>query len=306
MLLLDRVFHSSSKSAPLLAQCAIAMIPALPSTAIQPSSQSPTQRTSFRVLQLTDTHLFAKVQETLLGLPTQACLQRIIDRILSQPSLPDFIVLTGDLSQDGHEESYAHLSALLEPLGLPIYWIPGNHDCVETMIRALRSPIFEPDKRFDHQGWQFILLNSQIPGEVPGRLSQDVLDALTHQLETGLKQPTMLALHHPPITLQSAWLDSSALENPDELFAVLDRFSHVKLVLFGHIHQEISFVRQGVTYLSCPSTCIQFDRHSDTFALDIDHNPGFRELELFSDGTWTSQVHRVDVQLKPNLSSTGY
>ena len=274
---------------------------------VQPSPQrAASQRASFRVLQLTDTHLFAQAQETLLGLPTQTCLQRIIDRILKQPQLPDFIVLTGDLSQDGRAESYANLSTLLEPLGLPIYWLPGNHDCVETMTRSLQAPIFTPDKLFQHQGWQFILLNSQIPGDVPGRLSAEVLDALTHQLATGPKTPTMLALHHPPITLQSAWLDSSALENPDELFAVLDRFSHVKLVLFGHIHQEISIVRKGVTYLSCPSTCIQFDRHSDTFALDVDHNPGFRELELYSDGTWTSQVHRVDVELKPDLSSTGY
>ena len=272
----------------------------------QMSTQMSGQRVSFRVLQLTDTHLFAQPQETLLGLPTQTCLQRIIDRILKQPQLPDLIVLTGDLSQDGRAESYAHLSALLEPLGLPIYWLPGNHDCVDTMTRSLQAPIFTSDKLFHHQGWQFILLNSQIPGDVPGRLSAESLDTLTYQLETGPKEPTVLALHHPPVTLQSAWLDSSALENPDELFAVLDRFSHVKLVLFGHIHQEISVVRQGVTYLSCPSTCIQFDRHSDTFALDVDHNPGFRELELWSDGTWASQVHRVDVELKPDLSSIGY
>ena len=272
----------------------------------QRSDHLSAQCASFRILQLTDTHLFAQAQETLLGLPTQTCLQRIIDRILQRPQLPDFIVLTGDLSQDGRAGSYAHLSTLLEPLGLPIYWLPGNHDCVDTMTRSLQPPIFTPDKLFQHQGWQFILLNSQIPGDVPGRLSAEVLDTLTHQLETGPKQPTVLALHHPPVTLQAAWLDSSALENPTELFEVLDRFSHVKLVLFGHIHQEISVVRQGITYLSCPSTCIQFDRHSDTFALDVDRNPGFRELELWSDGTWTSQVHRVDVELKPDLSSTGY
>ena len=134
---------------------------------LPPLSPPLSPRASFRVLQLTDTHLFAQAQETLLGLPTQLCLQRIIDRILNQPQLPDFIVLTGDLSQDGRAESYANLSALLEPLGLPIYWIPGNHDCVKTMTRSLQAPIFEPDKRFEYQGWQFILLNSQIPGEDP-------------------------------------------------------------------------------------------------------------------------------------------
>jgi 3',5'-cyclic-AMP phosphodiesterase len=261
--------------------------------------------TPFRLLQLTDTHLFGQSDGKLLGLPTHISLGRIVDRILARSTRPDLILLTGDLSQDGSAESYDQLSTLLAPLKLPTYWLPGNHDSVETMTRSLSSPIFQAEKRFVSQGWQFILLNSQIPGEVSGRLSAATLGDLTRQLEQN-NQPTTIAFHHPPVHLQSAWLDNSALQNPDELFAVIDRFPQVKLVLFGHIHQEICQKRQGVTYLSCPSTCIQFAQGRDTFALDIEHHPGFRELELFSDGTWNSQVHRVNVHLQPNLGSTGY
>ncbi len=269
------------------------------------SSQRSSPGTSFRILQLTDTHLFAEAQSVLLGLPTRISLQRIVDRIADLAPRPDWMVMTGDLSQDGSAASYEQLSALLAPLGLPIYWLPGNHDCLATMTRSLSGPWFYPDKTFEHQGWQFILLNSQIPGEVCGRLSASVLDNLARQLER-VTQPTTIAFHHPPVSLKAEWLDRSALQNPADFFAVIDRFPQVKLVLFGHIHQEIRQERQGVTYLSCPSTCIQFAHDSDTFALDVEHDPGFRELELFADGTWTSQVHRVDVALQPDLKSTGY
>jgi 3',5'-cyclic-AMP phosphodiesterase len=269
------------------------------------SPQQPQQKPSCRILQLTDTHLFAEATSVLLGLPTHISLQRIVDRIAGLAPRPDLIVMTGDLSQDGSAGSYEQLSALLDPLGLPIYWLPGNHDCLDTMTRSITGPWFYPDKTFEHQGWQFILLNSQIPGQVSGRLSPSVLEDLAHQLER-VTQPTTIAFHHPPVPLHVAWLDGSALQNPAEFFAVIDRFPQVKLVLFGHIHQEIRQERQGVTYLSCPSTCIQFAHDSDTFALDVERYPGFRELELFADGTWTSQVHRVDVALQPDLQSTGY
>ncbi len=268
-------------------------------------SSPPHQGHPFRLLQLTDTHLFGQPEAKLLGVPTHISLARIVDRILALSARPDLILLTGDLSQDGSAESYDQLSRLLAPLKLPIYWLPGNHDCVETMTRSLSAPIFQSEKRFSDQGWQFILLNSQIPGEVPGRLSAATLKELTQHLEQ-TDEPTAIAFHHPPVQLQAAWLDNSALQNPDDLFAVIDRFPQVKLVLFGHIHQEISQERHGVTYLSCPSTCIQFVQGSDTFALDVEQDPGFRELELFADGTWKSQVHRVNVHLQPNLGSTGY
>jgi 3',5'-cyclic-AMP phosphodiesterase len=268
-------------------------------------SSPPHQGQSFRLLQVTDTHLFAQPEAQLLGLPTQVTLSRIVDRILALSARPDLILLTGDLSQDGSADSYEQLSRLLAPLKLPIYWLPGNHDCAETMTRSLLPPIFQAEKCFLAQGWQFILLNSQIPGEVAGRLSPETLAVLTQSLELN-PQPTTIAFHHPPVQLQAKWLDNSALQNPEDFFAVIDRFPQVKLVLFGHIHQEIAQERHGVTYLSCPSTCIQFAQGSDTFALDIEHDPGFREIELFADGTWKSQVHRVNVHLKPNLGSTGY
>ena len=118
-------------------------------------------------------------------------------------------------------------------------------------------------------------------------------------------RPTVIALHHPPFHVNSDWLDTSTLQNPEELFAVLERHSQVQLVLFGHIHQEFNHQRHGVHYLGTPSTSIQFEPQSSKFSLDHKY-PGFRLLNLYADGTWETWIERVAHAYQLNLAATGY
>jgi 3',5'-cyclic-AMP phosphodiesterase len=258
------------------------------------------------VAQITDIHLFADTQQQLLGMPTRASFQAILTQIRRLEQRPDLLLLTGDLSQDGQAASYQCIQDMLVPLDIPTYWLPGNHDCLPTMVRSLHGyPIIHPDKLFHAGGWNFILLNSQALGCVHGHLSDTELATLETALQQQPAQPTVVALHHPPFAVQSTWLDSSSLRNPDALFTLLDRHPQVKLVLFGHIHQEFHRQRRGVQYFGTPSTSIQFEPHSTTFALDHAH-PGFRLLHLYADGTWWTTVERSQYQHKLDLAASGY
>jgi 3',5'-cyclic-AMP phosphodiesterase len=137
-------------------------------------------------------------------------------------------------------------------------------------------------------------------------LTQETLAWLDQQLQHCASMPTLIALHHPLFSLATDWLDQSRLQNPDDFFAVVDRYPQVKLVLFGHIHQEFHLQRQQVTYLGCPSTCVQFARGSATFAIDP-VQPGFRSLDLYGDGTWQTHIHRVEVVKSfDEISGGGY
>ena len=215
-------------------------------------------------------------------------------------------MLTGDLSQDGTARSYDRLQALLAPLGIPVYWLPGNHDAdLEEMERSLTHPIFMPDRSFEVGEWRFVLLDSQEIGSVHGFLSPRELDRLDRDLSHYLEQPTIVALHHPPFQMCSDWLDMSILQNPEALFEVLDHHPQVKLVLFGHIHQEFHRQRREVTYLGTPSTCIQFEPKSHDFSIDAEE-PGFRLLNLYPDGRWDTQVKRVAYFHQLDLTAVGY
>ncbi len=257
------------------------------------------------VAQITDIHLFAEQERCLLGVPTVASWKTIFDQVEHLQRRPDLLLLTGDLSQDGKAESYRMLVEAINTLGIPAYWLPGNHDNLPVMEQVMDDRLISPEKSFLAGDWHFVLLNSQVVGCVHGNLAPSTLTWLDQELATYPDQPTLVALHHHPFLVGSAWLDGSSLQNPDDLFAVIEQHPQVKLVLFGHIHQEFSIWRNGIQYFGTPSTCIQFAPHSDDFALDHSH-PGFRLLYLYPDETWWTTVERIEFAAQMDLAATGY
>lgn len=257
------------------------------------------------IVQLSDPHLFGDRHGQLLGLETAASFQGVLQRIKDMDPLPDLFLLTGDLAQDHSAAAYRYLWQCLSPFQRPIYWIPGNHDDLGAMGLELTQPPFNPLKSFTVGGWRILLLNSQVTGSVYGQLSPATLDQLAQDLDAATDQPTLLALHHPPFKVGAQWLDGSRLRNPEDLFALLDQHPQVKLVIFGHIHQAFDRQRQDVSYLGTPSTCIQFRPQSNDFSLDT-CDPGFRQLWLFADGRFETEVIRVPMTLSMDRTATGY
>ena len=244
------------------------------------------------IAQITDTHLFASENHEMLGMPTIQSFQAVVERLKELRTEVDLLLLTGDLSGDGKPDSYDNLQNLVNPLQIPAYWLPGNHDCAIAMDDILNMGMLSRRKSFVRGGWNFILLDSSVPGCLHGYLSGKTLDWLDSELTILGDHPTLVALHHPPFPVNSAWLDSSTLQNPQEFFAVLDRHPQVRLVLFGHIHQEFQRQRHQVNYLSTPSTGLQFRSKSPTLMIDQEY-PGFRLLKLYPNGMWETSVERV-------------
>jgi 3',5'-cyclic-AMP phosphodiesterase len=256
------------------------------------------------VAQLSDLHLFSTPEQTLLGLQTTTSFAAILEALKQLPHPPDLILLTGDLAQDESSAAYEQIVQQLTPLNIPTYWLPGNHDHSPSMASILDQPPIYPDKAFHKGGWQFLMLDSTVAQQVHGELSAQRLIQLEQQLQANTN-PTLIALHHPPVTIDSAWLDELGLQNSEAFLAVIERHPHVKLVIFGHIHQQVEQHRQGIAYLSTPSTCVQFAPHQQTFTLD-ETQPGFRLLRLYPDGNFASEVRRVKVQWRLNLAAQGY
>jgi 3',5'-cyclic-AMP phosphodiesterase len=263
------------------------------------------QLSPLSIAQITDIHLFANENQSLLGVPTMQSLGTVIEYLQAHQQELDLLLLTGDLSGDGEIESYDNLRSLLCPLQIPTYWLPGNHDRAIAMSEVLSFGLISQRKSFERGGWNFILLDSSVDGKVHGNLSAESIIWLDAQLKATKDIPTIVTLHHPPFSVNSHWLDASMLQNPEEFFAVLDAYPKVKLVVFGHIHQEFKKHRQGVDYLGTPSTCIQFKPGSKDFALDPVY-PGLRLLNLHQDGTWESSIHRVPFQQTLELTASGY
>lgn len=250
------------------------------------------KKSPISIAQVTDTHLLASESQRLQGIATTESFLAVMKRLEELRPELDLLLMTGDLSGDSTPESYENLQHHLNSIQIPTYWLPGNHDCAIAMDKILNQGMVSRRKSFQRGNWNFILLNSCLSECVHGYLSGTTLEWLDSELSISSHNPTLLALHHAPLPVNSAWIDTSCLQNPQEFFAVVDRHPQVKLVLFGHIHQEFQRQRHIVNYLGSPSTCYQFQSKSSTFAINSEL-PGFRLLKLYADGTWETKIERV-------------
>ncbi|MGF6151466.1 3',5'-cyclic-AMP phosphodiesterase [Pseudomonas fluorescens] len=270
-----------------------------------PSVSTLTANDAVLLVQLSDSHLFAEADGALLGMNTRDSLQKVIELVLAQQPQIDLMIASGDVSQDGTLESYQQFREMTRQIDAPARWIPGNHDEPQIMARAaVQSQLLEPI--VDIGNWRITLLDSAVPGSVPGYLQDDQLQLLVRALSEAPERHHLVCLHHHPVSIGCAWMEPIGLRNPDALFAVLDRFPQVRAVLWGHVHQEIDQLRNDVRLIASPSTCIQFEPGSVDFKVDT-LAPGYRWLRLLPDGRLETGVERVtgfDFQI--DYGSNGY
>lgn len=260
-----------------------------------------------RVVQVTDTHLKAREGGTLLDLDTDDSLRHVIDLVGANSPGIDLVLGTGDISDQGSAEAYVRANSHFQRLGAPVMWLAGNHDNADTMAEVLGTNeqlanVAESDN------WQLVLLNSQIPGDVGGHLGGRQLQFLEQSLaeaqQNGLH--SLVCLHHQPIAMGSAWIDEQMVEDADVFLQLIDRFSCVRGVLWGHVHQQLDTQRKAVKFMSTPSSCIQFAPASEGFRLDP-AAPGYRWLNLYPDGRIETGIERVEgVRFEVDLESDGY
>ena len=260
-----------------------------------------------RLVQLTDTHLCKAQGGKLLGMDTDHSLQAVIDLVqLERPDI-DLLLGTGDLSDQGAMEAYRRLQEYFAQLTDASCWLPGNHDDRANMELVADSPL-RLCREIRLGCWQVVMLDSQVPGEVGGRLGPPELALLQAALGAAAGQGlySLVCLHHQPVPIGCEWLDEQMVADAAEFFAVLDRFPGVRGVLWGHVHQQVDRRHGNIQLMASPSTCVQFAPGSAGFKADA-LPPGYRWLDLHEDGSLHTGVSRVHgVSFTVDLDSGGY
>ncbi len=258
-----------------------------------------------RVLQLTDPHLTAQSGGALLGVNTRDSLAAVIDEVLKVHGQPDLVLATGDISQDASVEAYRYFGKQLQAFDCPSLWIAGNHD--DTPVMNAIAAEFQADQRqWIQGGWHFVMLDSSVQGKVFGELSEQELTHLNNALSEHTELPTMVCLHHHPVDIHSDWMDKIGLKTREAFWRIIDKHPQVKVVLWGHIHQELHQQRNGVQLLATPSTCIQFTAGASDFSVEP-RAPGYRWIELTPSGTISTEVRRATrFEFELDENSSGY
>ena len=249
------------------------------------------------IAQITDFHIVEPGALMADRIDPSIGLAAATDMINGLDPLPDVVLATGDLVNDGLPAQYDHLLRLLERLSVPVLPIPGNHDDrTEMRHRFPQLPAGGPDDPIDYvvddHAVRMIGLDTSIPGDRhDGLLTTAQLDWLDRQLAAAPDSPTVIFQHHPPFDSGMAWMDERhGFADPDSEAAVLRRHPQVEAVLCGHFHRSIHRRFGGTIASSCPSTAVQMvlDLLGDTPVYT--DQPAALMLHHFADGALSSHV----------------
>lgn len=252
-------------------------------------SQS-TLKDTLHFVHITDAHLLSHAEDTFHGLNTFKTLESVFSGIQRNYDDIDFLLLTGDISQTGDKQSYKILNTLLQQLKIPIFCVPGNHDTPGLLQQVIPSCPNDSINTIQFGKFSLVLLDSHVENKHHGVISQDCLHQLEIYLRHNKGQFHIIAVHHPPVLINSKWLDELGLENKTELLTLIEKYSQDTLVLFGHIHQEFDQQTGSLRLLSTPSTCYQFKKNTATMQCTKTPPPAYRYIRLNYTNNHTNTV----------------
>lgn len=245
-----------------------------------------------RFLHFTDPHLFAAADGALRGTVTLSTLQAVLDDIRRRDWPAEFVAVTGDLIQDDSTAAYRRFRDLALGLDKPIYCLPGNHDVRPLMQETLAGEPFHYCESYRRHAWLVVMLDSCLDDEAAGRISDAELERLRGELDATDAEHILVCLHHPPLPMNSAWLDQVGLLNADAFLDVISAEPRVRAALFGHVHQPFDSEYGDIRIIGTPSTCRQFRPRATEFAVD-NRPPAYRQITLRPDGTVDAELIEV-------------
>ncbi|HHP7230195.1 MAG TPA: metallophosphoesterase family protein [Xenococcaceae cyanobacterium] len=192
----------------------------------------------------------------------------------------DFLLLPGDLTQDGEVENHQWLANRLAKLPFPTYVIPGNHDvpnflATKNYIGFADFPHYYQNHGYQNTaqlyytqeilpGVQLIALNSNTfddNGQQLGCLDNEQLIWLESILQETKNKLVLLTVHHNiiehlPDQSQHPLGRRYMLDNRMSLLNLLQKYG-VKLIFTGHLHvQDIAKLNE--IYEICTGSMVSY------------------------------------------------
>jgi len=247
---------------------------------------------NIRVIQISDCHLSSNQQQHFSGRHPDEYLHKVINDINRNETKDCLILATGDLSNDGSEISYQRLFHALSKLNKEVYTLAGNHDDLVSMSKHLSHNRIKNTSFLVKDNWLFLFLNTHVDKEEHGYLSSREISSAKTILEKNQDKHVFIAMHHPPLHVNCAWIDRKNLQNSHDFMSLVSANKNIKAVTFGHVHQEYETVLEGIHYYSCPSTCHQYLPNSDDYAIE-QVEAGYRWFNLQHNGAVQSGITRL-------------
>lgn len=248
----------------------------------------------FILVQLSDLHVGASWD----GVDPVARLEAAVEAVHSLDAGPDAVLVSGDLAEHAADSEYEQVRAFLARIEAPSYVLPGNHDDRDALHRHFDVPGAggQPVQyAVDLGPLRLVVVDSTLPGEDRGELGPERLSWLETTLAGAPDTPTIVAMHHPPLSVGIPPWDAIGLAAADRvaLGELLGRHSQVRRVVAGHVHRAITGRIGERSVFTVPSTYVQglLAFGATELLLSVDP-PGFA-VHALVDGELVSHVQPV-------------
>jgi Icc protein len=246
------------------------------------------------IIQISDVHIVGdgRLHDQVDSLDNLVSILRSVEEAGSPP---DLLLFTGDLADKGEPEAYRRFRAAVEPaaerMGVPVLYLPGNHDTRAPFREHLLGG--EPtEDGIDQVCWvdglRIVALDSTVPGQHHGELDDRQLAWLDAELSTAAPLGTIVALHHPPISGPSEFLDILTLQAPQRLAEVITG-KDVLMILAGHTHHTSAGILGGVPVWVATASAYQMDVLGSGTALRGLPGSAFSRIDVASG--WAVATH---------------
>jgi predicted phosphodiesterase len=210
---------------------------------------------AFSFVQISDSHIgFNKAANQ----DVAATLKLAIDKINAMPGAPDFMLHTGDITQNAKASEFDAAQQIIQGSRTSdIHYVPGEHDTATDdgalyLERFGKGTIGTGWYSFDHKGVHFIALNNSRQVDAMGGLGADQLAWMKKDVAAlPASTPIVVFAHIPLWMVYPEW--GWGTKDGAEALSYLKRFGSVT-VLNGHIHQVVQKVEGNVAFHTATST----------------------------------------------------
>lgn len=247
------------------------------------------------LVQLSDPHIGAEWGggDPVSGLVTA------VRAVLRLDVRPAAVLVSGDLADHADDAEYEEARELLLKLEAPLCVLTGNHDARGALRRHFDVPGLDDEPvqyAREFGGLRLVVLDTTHPGDNRGELDAERLAWLDAELTGVPDMPTLIAMHHPPLTTGVRAWDEFGLPPADQraLAAVVARHPQVRRLTGGHVHRTIASDLTGRAVLTVSSTYVQGRLDLRARDLELANEPAAFAVHTLLDGQLNSHIQPVN------------
>jgi 3',5'-cyclic-AMP phosphodiesterase len=188
-------------------------------------------------------------------------LDQVLRTLNEGPNRPDMLLATGDLTDLGDADSYRRLANAFSACTFPVHMCVGNHDDRDNFSAQFSDvPVVDGFVQYtlNAGGLRLIVLDTLEVGRHGGAFCELRAEWLRKTLAQDPDTPTVIVMHHPPIEVGIAWMNTHPEEQWVSNFArVIDGAPNIKGIICGHVHRSIVAPWRGTAIAICASTAPQ-------------------------------------------------